>query len=554
MIAMYCRVSTEDQANEETIEIQLEFGRKFFDLHGIKDVKYFCDNGVSGLVPFGERPAGRELLEAAKNGIKEVYVYRISRLGRNARLILNAVHELEQYGVRVRSMTEPFDTADTVGQFILTIMAGAAQLDRDRIVQDTYDGMIRKVKEEGKWPGLPPFGYMKGEDGRVVPDEHPVPGLEHITPAGVVELIFNLVAKQKYTTVQVADHLNALGIPSSLEIYKRLGMFKNRRTPKKGWLPPFIWHILNDETYIGKRVFYADRIKEQIITEIPPIISHEIWMKARQVLAEHSRKNWYKPKYRYLLTGLVRCGNCGRIYTGRTVKRRRYSTGEFYLERSYCCASKRTYGEKSCGNQNINADKLEETVWEIITDFISNPGPALEKLAFQAQLTQPAGLQEEEKRLAAALAGKEDEKQRVMSLFRKGLASMEEVEKQMEEMEKEKRILQERLAEVRGRLEDLRFMQQRTEEAMDLILQLGEQIKKPLSFERKRQIVKTFIREIIVYPGKPRNPKVTIKTYFDPPEDHGDNELSGLKPPADQARNFLSSSGIKKLRTLIENV
>jgi len=88
---------------------------------------------------------------------------------------------------------------------------------------------------------------------------------------------------------------------------------------------------------------------------------------------------------------------------------------------------------------------------------------------------------------------------------------------------------------------------------MDLLLQLGEEIKKPLSFERKRQIVKTFIREIIVCPGKPRNPKVTIKTYFDPPDDRGDNELPGSRPPADQARNFLSSSGIKKLRDLLEN-
>lgn len=90
-------------------------------------------------------------------------------------------------------------------------------------------------------------------------------------------------------------------------------------------------------------------------------------------------------------------------------------------------------------------------------------------------------------------------------------------------------------------------------EALDLMLQLGEQIKKPLTFERKRQIVKTFIREIIVYPGKPRNPKVTIKTYFDPPDDRGDDELPDSKPPTDQARNFLSSSGIKKLRDLLEN-
>jgi DNA invertase Pin-like site-specific DNA recombinase len=37
--------------------------------------------------------------------------YKLDRLGRETRLILNAVAELEKYGVRVPSMTEEFDTA-----------------------------------------------------------------------------------------------------------------------------------------------------------------------------------------------------------------------------------------------------------------------------------------------------------------------------------------------------------------------------------------------------------------------------------------------------------
>ena len=342
-----------------------------------------------------------------------------------------------------------------------------------------------------------------------------------------------------------ADRLNALGVPTAMEIQKRQGLYKGEKTPKKGWLPPFVWHLLTDETYTGRRVYHANKTGEQIAVDVPPLISRDTFVRAREIMAEHSKKNWYKPQYKYLLTGLVRCGVCGKIYSGRTVKRWRYGSGELYLERSYCCGSKRHHGDKSCGNKNVNADKLEAAVWDIIVNFISNPGPVFERIVRQVGQLKPDALQDEEKRLLALLADKENEKHRVMSLYRKGLANLEEIGKQVEETEKEKRILQDRLAEIRGQLEDMRCMQFRVGEAMDLVLRLGEQIKKPLPFERKRQIVKAFIKEVIVLPGgKPRKPDVNIVTYFSP-DDPGSNELPTQKPLTDQARRFLSSSGVK---------
>jgi site-specific DNA recombinase len=537
MIAVYCRVSTDEQARNETIQTQLDFARKYCELHGFTDIQYFCDEGISGVIPLGERPAGSRLIEATKNGLSQVLFYRLDRLGRSARIILNAVHELEQYGVRVRSMTEPFDTQDPTGRFLLTILAGVADLERETIIERTYAGMRRAVAK-GKWPGTPPFGYLKDENGLLIPDERPIPGLEHLTAAGVVELIYNLVARQNYTTVQVADYLNALGVPPAGEIQREF--LKRRQKNKKGWLPAFVWHILNDETYIGKRIFRANKTHEQIITEVPPLISQEIKEKTKQVLTEHSRKHWYKPKHKYLLTGMVRCGICGLIYTGRAVKRYRYGTGEKYIERSYVCNSKRSYGNKACGNQNVNADKLETAVWDKIVTFINNPGPILQEIAEQIKNQNPSILFEEEKKLTMTLAEKENEKQRVMSLFRKGIISMADVEDQLGRIEDERKILSQRLTEVKSQVEEIQFIEQRAKEALELILLLGEEIKQPLTFERKRQIVKTFIKEIIVHPGKPRKPKIKIEAYFDV---QGINELGDTsKTPTIPCHNLLTPS------------
>jgi DNA invertase Pin-like site-specific DNA recombinase len=51
---------------------------------------------------------------------------KLDRVGRDTRLILNVVAELEQRGVRLRSMTEEFDTATSIGRLMLTLLSGFA--------------------------------------------------------------------------------------------------------------------------------------------------------------------------------------------------------------------------------------------------------------------------------------------------------------------------------------------------------------------------------------------------------------------------------------------
>src|SRR3954447_9228070 len=80
---VYGRNSTEDQAENETVQIQVDFLRRYAELNQLDIHDYYLDEGVSGASPFHERPHGARLLEDAKQGrIQGVLFYRVNRLGR----------------------------------------------------------------------------------------------------------------------------------------------------------------------------------------------------------------------------------------------------------------------------------------------------------------------------------------------------------------------------------------------------------------------------------------------------------------------------------------
>src|SRR5439155_604499 len=124
--AVYLRVSSDEQRERQTIETQRDFAARYCDLHGIPVHDTYADDGVSGTIPFAQRPDGARLLDDARAGLFDtLLVYKQDRLSRAARITLNAVAELEGLGIQIKSMTEPFDTSTPAGRFIPTMLAAA---------------------------------------------------------------------------------------------------------------------------------------------------------------------------------------------------------------------------------------------------------------------------------------------------------------------------------------------------------------------------------------------------------------------------------------------
>src|SRR5215212_194402 len=142
--AVYLRVSTEEQRERQSIETQRDFASRYCGFHQLNIHEIYSDDGVSGTVPLELRPAGIRLLEDARRGkFDQLLNYKLDRLGRDTRLTLNAVAELEKYGVRVRSMTEEFDTATATGRLMLTMLSGFAAHERELIRERSVAGTNR---------------------------------------------------------------------------------------------------------------------------------------------------------------------------------------------------------------------------------------------------------------------------------------------------------------------------------------------------------------------------------------------------------------------------
>ena len=137
----YVRVSTPEQntLRQEVLMEQLGVEQIYLDRMSGKDT---------------DRPQLQKMLEFVRKG-DTVVVESISRFARNTRDLLELVERLRQKEVGFVSQKEAIDTATPAGQFMLTVFAAVAQLERDYILQRQQEG-IRLAKEQGKYTGRKP--------------------------------------------------------------------------------------------------------------------------------------------------------------------------------------------------------------------------------------------------------------------------------------------------------------------------------------------------------------------------------------------------------------
>jgi DNA invertase Pin-like site-specific DNA recombinase/transcriptional regulator with XRE-family HTH domain len=281
-IGLYLRVSTDEQRERQSIETQREFGQRYCDLHQLSVYEIFADDGVSGTVPIESRAAGRRVLEAARQGkFDQLLVFKLDRLGRDTRLILNAVAELEKYGVRIRSMTEEFDTGTATGRLMLTMLSGFASHEREVIRERSVAGTNR-VAESGAWMGgIVPFGYRKaGEkrNGQLVVSEDPMPGMA-MSEADVIRDVFRMAAVERKSCRVIAERLNSLRIPCAYVRDDRLMLRGKRKERTSGvWHPGRIRGLIINKTYMGVHEFGKRAASKRAIISRPvPAIVTEVW-------------------------------------------------------------------------------------------------------------------------------------------------------------------------------------------------------------------------------------------------------------------------------------
>ncbi|AJS59244.1 recombinase family protein [Paenibacillus sp. IHBB 10380] len=519
-VVVYPRVSSDDQQERETIQTQIEFAIKYCDLHNLNIADWYKDDGVSGTIPLDQRPEGLRLLEDAKAGkFKTVLIYNMKRLGRKARVTLDAIYQLEEYGVTIKSMTEPFDTSTPMGRFVITLLAGQAEFDRDTLLETLWHGANR-VARLGQWlGGIVPYGYQVIDKFLQI-NEEPLPGKEELSEAGVIRLMYHLVGNEKWSTIKVADYFNSLNIPPSyVKDGRKIKKGKRKENTAGIWTPGRIRNMVTNPTYKGLHIYgkRSKKDRELINRKVPAIVTEQLWNSSQETLRDNQLEAFRNQKRNYLLRGLIKCGSCGLTYHGTAF------TGVGRKPTAYyTCGGKTAYRgplQGKCKSKNIPAEWIENMVWEECVRFIRNPGEALQEIntGIEIRKSQTSLFLSEKEMIQKSIRDKEPERQSILSLYRQKMITALDVEKQLQEMMSESLSLEQRVRELDDLIEGEKNIEQLFDSAEDLLLSLRSKIENDPSFETQREIVKTLVQEIIVEsttpPGKIRPQASVIVRY-----------------------------------------
>ena len=451
-----------------------------------------------------KRPEGQRILQAARRGeFNQLLIYKLDRLGRDTRLILNAVAELEKHGVRVRSMTEEFDTATATGRLMLTMLSGFAAHERDQIRERSMAGTDRLARAGAWLGGIVPYGYRKegeNKEARIVVSEEEIPGTG-TSEAEVIRQIYRMAADERATCVRIADFLNILRVPCAYARDGRLLLRGKRKQKTSGlWRAGRIRNMLVNSTYMGRHE-YGKRSKTErptIMREVPAIVDEATWQKAQQTMKANFLFGIRSVKHLYLLRGMAKCGLCGLTFIGSHTVR---PNGK--VESYYRCNGKHSahqiYGKEGgrCRAKDVNGMFFEDTIWNDIEQFLRNPGEVGEILRQKiAARTQDRTPEFDRRSLEIALETKAEERARVLGLFRKGRIDETALDSQLDEIVAEEESLRTRLAMVRSPEPEQEAEALASVPAM--LEALREKLDAGITWELKRQLVEVLVDGITV--------------------------------------------------------
>jgi DNA invertase Pin-like site-specific DNA recombinase len=137
----YVRISTRDQSTQLQDDAMAAAGI----------TKVFTDVGVGGSL--ASRPEFDKALAHLREG-DTLVVWKLDRMGRNTRNVLEVIEGLTDRGVGFRSLTEGLDTSGPMGKAMLTVMAAFSELERSTMLERTYAG-LEAAKAKGRVGGRP---------------------------------------------------------------------------------------------------------------------------------------------------------------------------------------------------------------------------------------------------------------------------------------------------------------------------------------------------------------------------------------------------------------
>ncbi|MFB5761067.1 recombinase family protein [Paenibacillus medicaginis] len=342
--AAYIRVSTDEQVEKgNSLKEQKERLSAYCVAMGWEQPVFFEDDGFSAKDM--RRPAAQEVISRVKNHDFDVVITsKLDRMSRDLLDMLQFVKLLEEHDCNYVSASEGFDTSTAVGRMVLQLLAIFAEFERERISERVKDNMMSLARNTDKALTRPCFGYNIIDGLYIV----------NIEEAKAVQIMANL-AEQGHGYRMIAKTLNDKGY-----------------TTKKGkpWDQVNVKRVIRNRTIAGFMVYNARKSKngktvmrdpkEWIIKEDhhTAIIEKNRHDKILAILDSRKPANKHADSETYLLTGLIKCGHCGRNMKGSTARVRR-TTASYDYYRYICSSYTLGYG---CKYHAVHRDDLEKEI------------------------------------------------------------------------------------------------------------------------------------------------------------------------------------------------
>ncbi|WP_261983872.1 recombinase family protein, partial [Wolbachia pipientis] len=316
--AIYTRKSNEDGLEQKfnSLDAQRVACEKYIKSREgwVALAKKYDDGGFSGKNL--ERPAIKELFEDVKKGeVDCAVVYTLDRLSRETKDSIEVTSFFRRHRVNFVAVTQIFDNNTPMGKFVQTVLSGAAQLEREMIVERVKN-KIATSKEQGLWMGgTLPLGYDVKDKELIINEKE----------AKTVKHIFERYLALK-SMAELARELNREGYRTKA----KSDIFKKATVRR----------IITNPIYMGKIRHY----EKQYEGKHEAIIEEEKWQKAQELIKKQPHRG---AKYEEaLLRGIVKCKSCEvnmtLTYSKKENKRYRYYICNNHLSGRRCPSMSRS--------------------------------------------------------------------------------------------------------------------------------------------------------------------------------------------------------------------
>jgi len=387
-IAIYARVSSEQQAEAQTIASQGTALRERLAAEGltVSEAMQFLDEGYSGATLV--RPALERLRDVVAAGsVDRLYVHSPDRLARKYAYQVLLVDEFRRAGVEVVFLNRALGQSPE-DDLLLQGQGMIAEYERAKIIERHRRGKrhAARVGVVNVLSGAP-YGYRyvpKYEGGgqaryEILPDE-----------ARVVRQVFAWVGHDRLTIGEVCRRLTQAGAVT--------------RTSKTVWDRSVVWGILKNPAYQGTAAFgktrqepLRPRLRAQrnrpvqprravSTTDVPPedwitipvpaLVEPAVFAAVQEQLQENKRHA--RQSHRgalYLLQGLLQGQHCGYAFYGKRLSpsARKGKPRAYAYYRCLGTDAYRFGGERLCQNTPVRTDLLDLAVWQEVCTLLTHP-------------------------------------------------------------------------------------------------------------------------------------------------------------------------------------